>query len=429
MIYLSVKNFYKIIANSNRMEQMRLRLAFEFYLHARTFARSALALMLIVGLVAGQFISLIPNTAYAATFTFTQSDWSGGETANPAVHPTNETGWNQYSSVDSTITAVNGGADIQLAPTAGSNTQTTDTDFNAGTNSSTAVSGTGSSAGVTLSPDPAVDLYWSSVVFLSHFDGSNGSTALTDEKGHTVTVANGGTLSITQKKFGTASILESTGSPFTSTSADYAIAAGQDFTIEGQAYCACAGFQDNLEIFDAGQSGTDDVAITIDNNVAGGRLRLDLITYNSQTITFNNFGSIVNTNERFHWAVTRESNNVKLFINGVQRGSTAVNSSALIGSNGNIRGGLAPSGDYWSGYFDEIRITKAVARYTADFTPPASAFTYGYVSPGTFTSAVIDFGLLSTFSTLSFTKTTPTGTTLTVDARAGNTATPDGTWL
>ena len=54
-----------------------------------------------------------------------------------------------------------------------------------------------------------------------------------------------------------------------------------------------------------------------------------------------------------------------------------------------------------------------------------------YLAPhlsGTFTSAVIDTGASNTLSSLSYTDTLPTGTAMTVDVRAGNTATPDGTW-
>ncbi len=50
-----------------------------------------------------------------------------------------------------------------------------------------------------------------------------------------------------------------------------------------------------------------------------------------------------------------------------------------------------------------------------------------YLTPGLFTSAVINLGTPVSFTTLSFT-TTLNSQTITIDARAGNTATPDGTW-
>ena len=51
-----------------------------------------------------------------------------------------------------------------------------------------------------------------------------------------------------------------------------------------------------------------------------------------------------------------------------------------------------------------------------------------YPTSGTFTSAVIDTGATNTLSSLSYNATTPANTAITVDVRAGNTATPDGTW-
>jgi hypothetical protein len=51
-----------------------------------------------------------------------------------------------------------------------------------------------------------------------------------------------------------------------------------------------------------------------------------------------------------------------------------------------------------------------------------------YPSTGTFTSAVFIAGRTATWGVASWTATTPTGTTITVQTRSGNTATPDGTW-
>ncbi|TPW16059.1 MAG: hypothetical protein FD130_1099, partial [Halothiobacillaceae bacterium] len=51
-----------------------------------------------------------------------------------------------------------------------------------------------------------------------------------------------------------------------------------------------------------------------------------------------------------------------------------------------------------------------------------------YYTSGTHTSSVIDMAQISAPSTIDYTATTPSGTSLTVDVRAGNTATPDGTW-
>jgi hypothetical protein len=51
-----------------------------------------------------------------------------------------------------------------------------------------------------------------------------------------------------------------------------------------------------------------------------------------------------------------------------------------------------------------------------------------YMTPGTYTSPVKDAGTHGGFTVLHYIATIPAGTTLTVDIRAGNTPTPDGTW-
>jgi hypothetical protein len=52
----------------------------------------------------------------------------------------------------------------------------------------------------------------------------------------------------------------------------------------------------------------------------------------------------------------------------------------------------------------------------------------GYLTSGTLTSSVYDAGQLAHWASATWTATLPTGTTLTVQTRSGNTATPDATW-
>ncbi|KKW33548.1 MAG: hypothetical protein UY79_C0020G0006, partial [Parcubacteria group bacterium GW2011_GWA2_53_21] len=56
------------------------------------------------------------------------------------------------------------------------------------------------------------------------------------------------------------------------------------------------------------------------------------------------------------------------------------------------------------------------------------AATATYPTSGTFTSAVVDLGVASPLSTLFAASTTPASTSISMNARAGNVATPDGTW-
>jgi len=75
------------------------------------------------------------------------------------------------------------------------------------------------------------------------------------------------------------------------------------------------------------------------------------------------------TNTWYHYAVTRSGTNLRMFIDGVLVAS-ATNSTNLTATNPLYIGTLAPSTWLFNGYIDDVRITKGVARYTANFTPP-----------------------------------------------------------
>jgi len=83
----------------------------------------------------------------------------------------------------------------------------------------------------------------------------------------------------------------------------------------------------------------------------------------------------VNLNEWCHVAVTRSSGVTRMFVNGVTQ--TATHTGSV-----NISGTIAPifvgannnAAEFWTGYMQDVRVTKGYARYTANFTPPTSAF-------------------------------------------------------
>lgn len=78
-----------------------------------------------------------------------------------------------------------------------------------------------------------------------------------------------------------------------------------------------------------------------------------------------------------HIALTKSGTSTRVFINGNQTGSTYTDSTNYLGSVGRpiigATGFFSPA-DYFTGYMDEIRITKGVARYTSNFTAPTAPF-------------------------------------------------------
>lgn len=74
-------------------------------------------------------------------------------------------------------------------------------------------------------------------------------------------------------------------------------------------------------------------------------------------------------------ALARSGTSTRLFINGAQVGSTYTDSqNYLIGINRPIIGadGSNPANSNFNGYIQDLRITRGIARYTANFTPPTA---------------------------------------------------------
>ena len=206
------------------------------------------------------------------------------------------------------------------------------------------------------------DPYYANVVALLHFNGTDASTTFTDEKSHTFTPAGNAQIDTAQSKFGGASgLFDGTGDYIsTPSSADFAYGTG-DFTWE--VWVRLAVTTGNQYILDHGSNGG-----TLAYN--GG-----LTYYNPTTGT----GSVLYTtkpllsaNTWYHIAATRASGTTRLFVDGVLKASAS--DSNNYGSQTLRFGDYGGGGFGLNGWLDDARITKGVARYTADFTPAQRAF-------------------------------------------------------
>jgi hypothetical protein len=77
----------------------------------------------------------------------------------------------------------------------------------------------------------------------------------------------------------------------------------------------------------------------------------------------------------YYITLTRSGSSTRLFINGVQAGSTYTNATALLGDNNRpVIGcaGITLGASPLNGYIEDLRITKGVARYTGNFTVPTN---------------------------------------------------------
>jgi hypothetical protein len=77
-------------------------------------------------------------------------------------------------------------------------------------------------------------------------------------------------------------------------------------------------------------------------------------------------------NSWVHYAVTRSGTTARLFINGVQVASNTNSLNYTVTGNTAV-GGVPTTSVSFYGYIDDFRITKGVARYLSNFTPPQVA--------------------------------------------------------
>jgi hypothetical protein len=90
-----------------------------------------------------------------------------------------------------------------------------------------------------------------------------------------------------------------------------------------------------------------------------------------------------NINQWYHVAIVREGNNFELFVDGLSQGIQVSTSS--FGYSGQL---MRVGVDYWNsapnayakGYIEELRISKGIARWTENFTPPIAAYSNYEVS-------------------------------------------------
>jgi hypothetical protein len=222
-----------------------------------------------------------------------------------------------------------------------------------------------------------VDPYRSQVSLLLHGDGTNGSTTITDNSPSpkTVTAVGNAQISTAQSKFGGSSIaFDGTGDYLTIPSAALQ-PEGFDYTVEFFVNLTTASTYQTLYSLPKDESGSGIAPFRIDVDAA--RIR-PLIGDASNSSWFSiATGSItLSSTTWYHIAITKSGTTIRSFIDGVLdltlTGAPATHSitspSARIGYN-NVADPL-----FTTGYIDDLRITKGVARYTANFTPPTAAF-------------------------------------------------------
>jgi len=209
------------------------------------------------------------------------------------------------------------------------------------------------------------DVYYPQTSLLMHFNGTNGSTTMTDnsKNNFAVTAVGNAQISTAQSKFGGSSLyLDGTGDRLTiaSPTTDLSFGTG-DFTIETWVYKTVAS---TALVLDA-RATADAIPWSVIINSSNFPYVYDGTQYVSTvSITLNSW---------VHLAVVRTSGVLKIFVNGVQ-GYSAAHSVNFDRTAGLIIGDGVGLVNAYAGYLDELRITKGFARYTSNFTPSTTQF-------------------------------------------------------
>ena len=220
------------------------------------------------------------------------------------------------------------------------------------------------SAVLPLSVGAPKDPDFASVSLLLSMDGADESTTFTDSSSnnHTISAFGPAAVSTANPKFGTGALAVNGGTAYlqTPTSPTFAFGTG-DFTVEHWVYVT--NIAEDRGFWTIG----DGLGMGIDSS------ELWVVTTGQDPEEITSASGTILANTWYHVAVTRQSGSMKAFVNGNQVGSTYASTENFT-QNSLIIGYLFSTSFGVSGLIDEFRITKGIARYTANFTPPTEAF-------------------------------------------------------
>lgn len=211
-----------------------------------------------------------------------------------------------------------------------------------------------------------------------HFDGSDAATTFTDEIGKVWTAVGNAQLDTAQKKFGTASLLlDGTGDYITTPDSDDSNFAAGDFTIDCWArWNSLTGLQVFISQF------TDS-----DNNWQFQKESDNSFTFFASSGGSTNRGYFytaaqsLSINTWYHIEFCRSGSTAYFFLNGVSKALTqGVAWGTLPDLAVVVAIGAVNTGSTMNGWIDELRVSKGIARHTANFTPATAAYSAGVLA-------------------------------------------------
>lgn len=228
-------------------------------------------------------------------------------------------------------------------------------------------------------PNPnASEAYWNNVSLLMHYDGANNSTLFTETKLNLqFTRVAPAVISTVKSVFGGASFATNATGRIHTSSWYEALYLPADFTIEcfvnastlsGAGWVATLGegYGIGYPMWTLARSGSTMYFSSCSADAT------------ASVIVGQAFGTVV-LNTWHHVAVTRQGNTYRFFFDGILMATVTASATPYRDTNKrfSIGGDNAGWSDrFFSGFIDEMRITKGVARYTASFAVPILPFVH-----------------------------------------------------
>ncbi len=222
---------------------------------------------------------------------------------------------------------------------------------------------------------PAGDPAWASVVNLSHFDGSNGSSTFPNSStsGASAFTQDGGSdvLSTAQSVFGSASLRRGSSGNSAATSQEVFYQFGtNDFTVE---FRFRPDTVQTANIFDMRISGAGSAAVPTIYTLSNGAI----VYFHSGADRINSSTGVITATTWAAIALSRVGGTTRLFVNGNQVGSSYTDSTDYnVAARGCCGSYTAPQTD---AYYDELRISNGAygagaGRYSGNYTIATAAF-------------------------------------------------------
>jgi len=235
-------------------------------------------------------------------------------------------------------------------------------------------------------------------VLLIHSDANDGSTTFTDSAvgnitTHLITALGDTNHEADQKYFGSSSI-------YFDGAGDYlTIPDSEDWTFDGD---LTIDFW--IKTTSSSDSCYDAFVATGKWNQAGKIVIFQQYSTNVVTAYINGVSNVItgitpiNDNQWHHVALVRNNGIFRLYINGTQEGSDYNFSDTLDGSYLRVAysESCGTTETYYTGYMDELRISKGIARWPANFTPPSMPYYTSISNPRPADNSMLAYGTTNT---------------------------------